>query len=565
MLGMDPPPAALPTLPDAPASLRAALDGAGSDRERAAALLGLARHYREHTLETARRLALSALETAVPLDDAALVTDTLLVLASIEQGEGQHEQALDYLALALDLTRTGGLDGQRSRVLNGRGIVRQTAGDIIGARRDLQQAQDLARTSGSVDDLANSLINLAYLEHLSGHAPEALHQLNLLEELIGTLPAQERRRFGPYLHENRAATHLGIAQRAHEQGRPDAGTEARGRAWAAIAAARAALAHTPSRFQALINEAHAARLSLLEGDLGRALEYAEAALEHHREAGQRAYLDALLAMAEVQSARGQFAGAHGYYREALEIARGQGRHRDTQNVLRALAGLHERQGDLAAALATTRDALSAADTTLERLTAIERRHDDLFRELRQARAQAQDWQESVRRAEEQARHDVLTGLLNRRGLHDRLARLEEGAGPLLVALIDIDHFKGINDRYSHAAGDEALRAVARRLQEAAPSGSLLGRWGGEEFLLLWPGAAPPQAHAAVEHLRRAVADHDWPTLPAGLRLTISAGYALSPSAAEADIHAATEQADEFQYQAKRAGRNRVHPAPGPLT
>ena len=101
-------------------------------------------------------------------------------------------------------------------------------------------------------------------------------------------------------------------------------------------------------------------------------------------------------------------------------------------------------------------------------------------------------------------------LLNRRGLHDRLARLEEGTGPLLVALIDIDHFKGINDRYSHAVGDEALRAVARRLRGASPPGSLLGRWGGEEFLLLWPGAAPLQAHAAVEHLRRAVASTTGP-------------------------------------------------------
>lgn len=181
--------------------------------------------------------------------------------------------------------------------------------------------------------------------------------------------------------------------------------------------------------------------------------------------------------------------------------------------------------------------------------------------MRQARAQARDWQASVRHAEEQARHDPLTGLLNRRGLHDRLSALPPGSGPLLVALMDIDDFKGVNDRYSHAVGDEALRAVARRLETAAPPGSLLVRWGGEEFLLLHPGAHPDRAYPAVEHLRRTVAEHDWPTLPAGLRLTVSAGYAFAPTPAEADIHAATEQADEFQYQAKRAGRNRVCPAP----
>ncbi|WP_104991499.1 diguanylate cyclase domain-containing protein [Deinococcus sp. NW-56] len=558
---MQPSPAPLPALPDAPAPLRAALERAGDAHARAAALLALARHYREHTLDTARRLALAALDTALPLDDAALVVDTLSVLASIEESQGLHESAFDHLALALDLARSHGLDELRSRVHNVRAIVRLTAGDLTGARRDFLEAQDLARRSGDRLDLANIHVNLAFLEHLAGRAPEALHQLNLLEELLGTCSTDERQAVEPYLHENRAATYLGLARRAHARGRADAGAEARGRAWAALAATWEALTRAPSRIMALIVEAHTARLCVLEGDLDRALAHAQAAMRHHHEAGQRSYLDALLAMAEVQAAREQLSAAHGYYREALAIAREQGRHRDIQFLLRAIAELHERGGDLGSALATTREALAEADATLERLAAIEQRHDDLFRELRQARAQARDWQESVRRAEEQARHDVLTGLLNRRGLHDRLLTLPGGSGPLLVALLDIDDFKGVNDRHSHAVGDEALRAVAGRLSDTAPPDSLLVRWGGEEFLLLLPEADPARAYATVEGLRRAVAEHDWPTLPRGLRLTVSAGYAFAPTPAEADVHAATEQADEFQYQAKRAGRNRVCPAP----
>ncbi|MPY67872.1 diguanylate cyclase [Deinococcus sp. SDU3-2] len=558
---MEPSPALLPALPDAPAPLRAALEEAQDDHARAAALLALARHYREHTLHTARRLAQASLDTALPLNDAAVIVDTLAVLASIEESQGLHEAAFDHLALALDLARTHGLDDLRSRVHNVRAIVRLTAGDMTGARRDFLEAQELARASGDQLDLANIHVNLAFLEHLAGRAPEALHQLNLLEELLSTAAPDVRQLMAPYLHENRAATYLGLARRAHARGRTDAGAEARGRAWAALAATWAALEQAPSRIMALIVEAHTARLSVLEGYLDRALAHAQAAMRHHHEAGQRSYLDALLAMAEVQAAREQLSAAHRYYREALVIAREQGRHRDIQFLLRAIAELHERSGDLGSALATTREALAEADATLERLAAIEESHDHLFRELRQARAQARDWQESVRRAEEQARHDVLTGLLNRRGLHDRLLTLPEGSGPLLVVLMDIDDFKGVNDRHSHAVGDEALRAVAERLEDTAPPGSLLVRWGGEEFLLLLPDADPAQAYTSVEHLRRAVADHDWPTLPHGLRLTVSAGYAFAPSPAEMDVYAATEQADEFQYQAKRAGRNRVCPAP----
>lgn len=558
---MEPSSSLLPALVDAPVPLRAALEEARDDHDRAAALLALARHFRAHTLTAAQRFAQAALNTALPLDDPALVVDTLSVLASIEEGRGLHEPALDHLALALDLARTHDLDALRSRVHNGRAIVRLTAGHITGARRDLQEAQELARASGDQLDLANSHINLAFLEHLAGRAPEALHQLNLLGELMGTLGAEERQTLSPFLHENRAATYLGLARRAHARGRLDAGAEARGRAWTAVAAARASLAHSPSRIIALILEAHAARLCVLEDDLEQALTHAQAALRHHHEAGQRSYLDALLAMAEVQAARGHLGAAHAHYREALAIAHEQGRHRDIQQLLRAIAELHERGGDLPAALATTREALAEADTTLERLAALDQRHDDLFRELRQARAQARDWQESVHRAEEQARHDPLTGLLNRRGLHDRLLTLPEGSGPLLVALLDIDDFKEVNDRYSHAVGDEALRAVAGRLSSSAPPGSLLVRWGGEEFLLLHSGTPPDRAFGTVEDLRRAVADSGWPTLPDGLRLTVSAGYAFAPGPAEADVRAATEQADESQYQAKRAGRNRVCPAP----
>lgn len=542
--------------PDAPAPLRAALERADSDSERVAALLALARHYREQRLSSAHRLAQAALDLALPLDDPEAVVDALVVLASVEQGQAHHEQAAERLALALDLAQAYGRADLRPRVHNARGALRDTAGDTAGARRELQQTLELAREGDNRADMARAHINLAYLELQAGNLDGALHQLSLLEEVLGGLPPAEHATLLPYLHENRAATYLEMVRCERGRGRQGAERDARVRAWEAIAATRTALEHHPSRVLSLITEAHAARLCVLEGRLDEALALAELSLRHHREVGQLTYLDALLAMAEVQSALGDAKRAERYYREALSITRGQGRHRETRELLRALAELHEGQGELALALHITREALGESEAALARLTAIERRHDELFQELRQARTEARTWLESLRRAEDQARHDPLTQALNRRGLHEALQEVEDG--PLSLVLIDIDHFKEVNDRHSHAVGDRALQSVSQRLRAAAPPGALLARWGGEEFLLVVPSPTESSHHAA-EELRRAVAAQGWQGLPAGLRLTVSVGHTTAPGSGDAEFQAALEQADEFLYRAKHGGRNQVHP------
>lgn len=552
--------------PDAPAPLRRALETADSDRERAAALLALARHYREQRLSSAQRLAQAALELSLPLDDPEAVVDALVVLASVEQGRAQHEQAAERLALALDLAQDYGRDDLRPRIHNARGALRDTAGDTAGARRELQQTLALAHQSGNAPDLARAHVNLAYLELQAGNLDSALHQLSLFEEVLGKLPPAEHATLLPYLHENRAAAYLEMARRERARERQGAEQGARKRAWDAVNATRAALQRQPSRILSMITEGHAARLCVLEGRLDEALELARTSLRHHREVGQLTYLDALLAMAEVQAALGDHPRSERYYREALSVTRGQGRHRETQDLLRALADLHEARGELAQALRTTREALGEAEAALARLTVIEQRHDELFQELRQARNEAHTWLEGLRHAEEQARHDPLTGLLNRRGLHAALQELEDG--PLLLVLVDVDHFKDVNDRHSHAVGDRALQAVGERLSAAAPPHTLLSRWGGEEFLLVvplpppaGPGPEPESGPRAAEALRRAVAAQDWQGLPAELRLTVSVGHAQAPGNSDAEFQAALERADEFLYHAKHGGRNRVYPPP----
>jgi len=545
--------------PDTPPALVTALEGAASEAARAAAYLALARHFRHHALPEALALAQAALASALGAGAPDVTVEVLAVLAGIEASQGRHERAFGRLALALDVAHEHGLAELGSQVLNNRVIARLTTGDLVGARRDLLDAQELARAAGDAVDVAHACANLAYLENLAGHLAQSLHQLNLLGELLPGLPEADRAGLSLYLHENRAHTLLNLAREARERGRPEAEAEARAGTRAAIHATRAGLAGRPGGLLALTTEAHAARLCLLEGELDCAEEHALAALEIHARTGQQSYLDAWLALAEVRAAQGQFAEAQRHYADALESARAQRRHRETQEILRAVAALHEQQGDLAAALATLREALGGAQFILERLAHVEACHDDLNRELRQARAQASSWQDSVRRAEAQARQDPLTGLLNRRGLQDGLAGLTGEGGPLLVALFDIDDFKSVNDLHSHAVGDAALRAVAGCLDAGAPSGSLLARYGGEEFVLVVPGVRPAGAPEVAEALRRAVETQRWPALPNGLRLTVSAGYAVAGSPAEEAFRAALEQADEQLYQAKRAGRNRVCP------
>lgn len=162
--------------------------------------------------------------------------------------------------------------------------------------------------------------------------------------------------------------------------------------------------------------------------------------------------------------------------------------------------------------------------------------------------------------------DPLTRLLGRLAteehLHRLLAAARRGAKPLALALVDVDHFKGVNDDHGHASGDRVLAEVARRLQAHCRDMDVVGRLGGEEFLLAWPDMEEADALAAAERVRAAVAD----TPIIGLNVTISLGLRCVPPAVWADIPAADldkikekllAEVDAALYQAKNAGRNRA--------
>jgi diguanylate cyclase (GGDEF)-like protein len=195
---------------------------------------------------------------------------------------------------------------------------------------------------------------------------------------------------------------------------------------------------------------------------------------------------------------------------------------------------------LSLSLLQFRSSLSATNSRLELLAAINKA-----------------LQLEARDLADQAHTDPLTGALNRQGLREALMKRLHGNADedMAVVFLDIDHFKHINDRHGHDAGDEVLRRFAAIIRSEVRSTDKLVRWGGEEFLLLCPDTDGEHAATMAEKLRVAMLMQDWPY---GLHVTSSFGVtSLKP---DEDIGAAIKRADGALYVAKSNGRNRVEAA-----
>jgi diguanylate cyclase (GGDEF)-like protein len=169
--------------------------------------------------------------------------------------------------------------------------------------------------------------------------------------------------------------------------------------------------------------------------------------------------------------------------------------------------------------------------------------------------------DACRALKQQATHDQLTDLWNRRAIHDFLMHEASRAGreqaPIGVVLADIDHFKLINDTYGHFVGDVVLRQVADRLRSELRDYDRIGRYGGEEFLIVLPGCGADDAVRQAERLRRAVQHSPFATSGAKLTVTISAGVAVEQAGLMADVSTLLQRSDMALYRAKHSGRNRV--------
>jgi diguanylate cyclase (GGDEF)-like protein len=164
------------------------------------------------------------------------------------------------------------------------------------------------------------------------------------------------------------------------------------------------------------------------------------------------------------------------------------------------------------------------------------------------------------RIEHGASLDALTGACNRHAMPSIEHRIQARRdAPASVALLDVDHFKSVNDRHGHVAGDAALRSVASRLRGLLRQEDTLVRWGGEEFLVVLPATDAASAAAVAEKLRAAVAEGAHP-IGDGTRIPLSASIGHTTLAAGETVLAALPRADAALYAAKRGGRNRVEAA-----
>lgn len=160
-----------------------------------------------------------------------------------------------------------------------------------------------------------------------------------------------------------------------------------------------------------------------------------------------------------------------------------------------------------------------------------------------------------------ATHDSLTRLLNRAeivaGLKRELARSQRDGQRVAVILADLDHFKQVNDSLGHAAGDEVLEVVAKRLKSHLRTYDLVGRYGGEEFLIVLPGCNLAPATQRAEQLRSAISGSSILTMFGIVPITLSMGVTVSTLGDDFTAQQLLRQADEALYQAKEAGRNCV--------
>jgi diguanylate cyclase (GGDEF)-like protein len=161
-----------------------------------------------------------------------------------------------------------------------------------------------------------------------------------------------------------------------------------------------------------------------------------------------------------------------------------------------------------------------------------------------------------------ATHDSLTNLFNRRALYDiadnELGRARRDNKPVSLVMMDIDHFKNVNDAYGHNIGDQALGMVAHIIAENIRTYDTAARWGGEEFLLVLPGASQQEAELIAERVRRGIEKADI-HIQEGKTISLQASFGVSTTMPDdlLTFDLLVHLADEALYEAKAQGRNRV--------
>jgi diguanylate cyclase (GGDEF)-like protein len=499
--------------------------------------------------------ALAAAREALPALEGVERGRMLLVLSSVGALAGDAMDSLRaavaarecFQAAANDAADPQAVDAARAGecdALNRLATALRLAGDHATAIATLEQAEALARASGQAARQAMVLRNIGICCSLVGrhqHAMACLDEAEVLLRVHGSDFDRSGARLSAINARNRLADSLPVESAERLQILQATLPE-----WQALAEECAV--NGQRRVHAMARGNLAITLAEL-GRHGEAIAELQSLEPAYRALGMRPNEGLCVSkLGRSHHALGDAAAAREVFRRAVSLLDDAGSLDDLQEALEGLSAAEEACGDAPAALAA-----------LRRVREIERRKSDAA--ARAAVVQRELRIELARLGSQWARHatqDPLTGLANRRALElwmdEQLPRAEQGQ-PLTVLLMDLDHFKWVNDSFGHAIGDEVLRRVARLVERSCREGDLAVRYGGEEFVLALAGVPLDAALAIAERLRQAIAAEGWEAVAAGLTVSVSTGVAAALEAPTAPSLFAL--ADRRLYAAKFAGRDRV--------
>jgi diguanylate cyclase (GGDEF)-like protein len=532
-----------------------------SESERAEAALTLGRSLKDcdqfdaalETLETARMLYLN-------LGNPDGLAGVYYIIGYVKYAQGHYLQAMTFFRQALEQANTGGNTLIQAQVLNNISMVYSSLGDINNSLESQLKSLGLYRQAANGHGEATALSNLGVDYAALGEYEKALEfalQAQVIAEQLGieSLKAMILQGIGKYhlaLNDDRAIGCLKQSCRMTHRSKD----------------VRVMIEVMHELGRALM---HQGRKDLAQRALRWAISLSSRSQRLHYEAEITYCLARLLL--EHSDDESQTQTALGLLQDCLPKLEQVGDLSMVAKTYRLLSNAFEKTGQPDLAFEAVKTSLSFSDRQHE----IEQQQRTLaltmqvsFNEAtRQAELERSHRLELARlnevlmrqseELEREATHDALTALPNRRYLDRQLeeecVNIQNPETQLCVALADIDHFKKINDKFSHASGDAVLRVIAEIFRANMRGEDTVGRYGGEEFALIFPDTSKDVAEIILERLRKAVESYDWARIQPSLRVTVSIGLA------QAEPHhnriALMNIADTNLYVAKHAGRNRV--------
>lgn len=295
----------------------------------------------------------------------------------------------------------------------------------------------------------------------------------------------------------------------------------------------------PVSLAGILNER--AKLFLQQEKVDHAFQLAHSSLVHAEVVGSDSLIaETHLSLSQICEARKDY---HAAYSHLLKVR---------EHTIKSTDDESSRRQEHLQAIIRYEQSEKERDILEEKNNELEKAHQKLKELHRQLELQAKE-------LKHQSQHDALTGLYNRRvldsALHNEFVRSKRYQHKLSVAICDIDNFKHINDYYSHAAGDAVLRKISKLFKQSVRNSDLVARFGGEEFVIVFPQTTAKKAQIVCEQLRKKTEQLDFSNSIPGLKLTISFGVSSNK---HADHHEMMlSQADKMLLQAKRKGKNQV--------